>query len=394
MSLQKNLVIAAIVLTVGGAGYLTYGRFAAMSAASGAGGFGGPMTVPVEAATAQQDVLRNTINAVGTLTVESGVIVRPEISGVVKDILFNDGQSVTKGQPLVQLDDSVYRAQLSEAQAALALAERTNSRADALSKRGAGTEQSRDEAAAELRRAAAAVALAKANLEKTLIIAPFNGVVGIRQISIGDYLSPGQNIVSLQGLSTMRVDFSVPETVLGRVSVGQEIDLTMPAYEGEIFKGKVAAIDPLVDAVSRSVSLRAEVPNEDGRLRPGLYAVVNLLLGEDPNAVFIPASAIWPMGQNNFVFKITDNAALMVPVVIAARDAERVAIASGLKAGDVVATSGQLKLSMAPPNVPVPVAIVPVSSAGAPPASAAASAEAPVAEPKADAPPSAPAENK
>jgi multidrug efflux pump subunit AcrA (membrane-fusion protein) len=109
--------------------------------------FGGPMTVPVEAATAQQDVLRNTINAVGTLTVESGVIMRPEISGVVKDILFKDGQSVTKGQPLLQLDDSVYRAQLGEAQAALALAERTNSRADALSKRGAGTEQSRDEAA-------------------------------------------------------------------------------------------------------------------------------------------------------------------------------------------------------------------------------------------------------
>ncbi len=363
---RKAVITLVLVAGLGGLGWLTYGRIAAnMGAAeAGKGGMAG-MAMPVEAALAKADTLVTSLSAVGSLVVEDGVILRPEISGVVAEILFKDGEKVTKGAPLIRLDDSVYKAQVAQAEAQLSLAQQTNSRAQALSQRGAGTDQSRDEAASKLRTATASLALAKATLDKTLITAPFNGVVGIRQISLGDYVSPGQNLVSLQGLDTMRVDFRVPETHLSKLSVGQSLTLEAPAYPADVFTGTVTAIDPLADTAGRSVAVRATVPNQDGKLRPGLFANVKLILSETPNTVFIPAAALWPMGDQQFVFKITDGKALMQPVQVAAREADRVAISSGLAAGDQVVTSGQIKLAMAPAGVAMPVMVLDLS---APPA--------------------------
>lgn len=378
---SRKAVISVVLLAgLGGLGWLTYGRIAAnMSAAeAGKGGMAG-MAIPVEAALAKADTLVSSLSAVGSLVVEDGVILRPELSGVVTDILFKDGEKVSKGAALIRLDDSVYKAQVAQAEAQLSLAQQTNSRAQALSQRGAGTDQSRDEAASKLRTATAALALAKATLDKTVITAPFDGVVGIRQISLGDYVSPGQNLVSLQGLETMRVDFKIPETYLSKISVGQKLSIEAPAYPADTFTGTVTAIDPLADTAGRSVAVRATVPNPEAKLRPGLFANVKLVLAETPNTVFIPAAALWPMGDQQFVFKITDGKALMQPVTVAAREADRVAISSGLSAGDQVVTSGQVKLAMGPAGMPMPVMVLDLSAppAGGQPAAQPTSATSP-----------------
>lgn len=354
MTQRKVLVAGAaalIIMAAFGAYRFMGHKDAAQSQAAGG------MGVPVEAAKAVAETLRIDITAVGSLVAHEGIILRPEIAGRITNIPFTEGQKVEKGQPLFTLDDSIYRAQLSQAEAQQALAERNSSRATSLLGRGAGTEQSRDQASADLRIANAAVELAKANLDKTHIVAPFAGTIGIRKVSIGDYVSPGQDLISLQALDPMKVDFGVPETTLASLTSGQKVQVSVSAYPGQVFEGQVSAIDPLVDPVTRSVSVRALIPNADGKLTPGLFASVTLVTAEKPDTVFIPAAAIWPVGNDAFVFRITDGKANMVPVTIAQREADRVAIATGLAAGDQVVTSGQVKLTMGPPG-PVPVTVV------------------------------------
>lgn len=324
-------------------------------------------SMPVEAALAQSDTMRVTVQAVGTLVAQEGIVVRPEISGIVTEIKFTEGQQVEKGAPLVVLDDSIYRAQYEQAEAQLALAERNYNRAVALAGRGAGTEQSRDQSSADLRIAKASVALARANLNKTNITAPFAGTVGIRKISVGDYVSPGQDIVTLQALNPMKLDFGVPETALASLTVGQKVQMTVAAYPGVVFEGSVSAIDPLVDPATRSVAVRALIPNPDSKLAPGLFASVMLVTAEKPDTVYVPSAAIWPVGNDSFVFKITDGVANMVPVSIAQREADRVALASGVAAGDQVVTAGQTKLTMGPPG-PVPVMVMDPDAPQQPPA--------------------------
>lgn len=314
--------------------------------------------MPVEAAAAQGDTLRVTQQAVGTLIAQEGITLRPEIAGRITEIHFTDGQQVEKGQPLVTLDDSVAKAQFEQAQAQQALAERNSGRAVSLLGRGAGTEQSRDQAAADLRIANAALELDRANLDKTHIVAPFTGTIGIRKVSIGDYVSPGQDLVSLQALNPMKLDFGVPETALANLTVGQKVTLTVSAYPDRTFEGSVSAIDPQVDAGTRSVLIRALVPNADNKLTPGLFANVTLTTAEKPGTVFVPSAAIWPVGSDSFVFKITDGVANMVPVTIIQREADRVALATGaVAAGDQIVTAGQTKLTMGPPG-PVPVMVI------------------------------------
>lgn len=351
----RNIKIVSVIAL------LAIGGFAASKMLGGSGGGeeqqGGAFGMPVEAALAESDTLRITVQAVGTLIAQEGITLRPEISGRVTEISFNEGQQVEKGQPLITLDDSVYKAQHEQAQAQLALAERNYNRAVALVGRGAGTEQSRDQTSADLRVAKAALELAKANLDKTHIVAPFAGTIGIRRVSIGDYLSPGQVIVTLQALNPMKLDFGVPETALSSLTPGLKVQVTVAAYPGEVFEGTVSAVDPLIDPATRSVAVRALVPNEDRKLSPGLFASVTLVTAEKPDSVFVPAAAIWPVGTDSFVFKITDGVANMVPVTIAQRQADRVGLSSGLAVGDQVVTAGQTKLTMGPPG-PVPVMVI------------------------------------
>ena len=337
-----------------------------------------------EAATVTEAPLVTTVTAVGTLIAQDGIIVRPEIAGRVSEILFKEGQVVDKGAPLIRLDDTIYKAQLAQAQAEKSLAESNYSRAQALVGRGAGTVQSRDENSARLRTATAALELAQANLDKTLISAPFKGTTGIRLVSLGDYVSPGQDVVSLQALDTLKVDFSVPETALAGLAVGQKVSLQVGAYPNETFSGEVSAIDPLIDPNTRSVKLRALVPNPDGKLRSGQFGSVTLTISQQDHVLFVPSAAIWPMGDKVFVFQIKDGMAALAPVTLLRRDADKVAV-TGLAAGDMVATAAQAKLMMFGQGQPTPVKLAtldgkPVEEKPAAPAPETTKTEAPKAE--------------
>lgn len=312
----------------------------------------GGWSIPVEAAAVRIGTITRTVQAVGSLRANESVIVRPELGGRIERIHFTEGQPVNRGDPLFTLEASIYDAELDQAQARLNLSRTNNQRVVSLRQQGLGTEQERDQALAELRVSQAALALAQARLEKMTITAPFNGVMGLRRVSVGDYVSPGQDMVNLLDLNPIKVDFRVPEVFLADVKTGQTIEVRVDAFPGETFTGEVYAIDPQVDINGRSLVLRARIPNPEGRLQAGLFARVDLILERHENALLIPEEALVPRGDQQQVFKIVDGKAMLTEVTIGRRQEGQVEIVSGLAPGDRVVTAGQLKIRDGAPVAP------------------------------------------
>jgi len=300
--------------------------------------------VPVEAAKVVAAPMSEQVTAVGTLLSNESVTVSSEIPGRLKEIHFQEGQRVEQGEPLFTLDDSVYRAQLADAEAKLKLAEQTYKRTSTLFTNKYATAQSADESASNLAVNTAAVELARVQLEKAHIVAPFSGIVGLRHVSAGEYITAGQGLVNLESVDPMKADFRVPEKFLPAIRVGQTIRIRVDAFPDDSFEGKVYAIDPRLDVGGRSLLVRAMVPNGDQRLRPGLFARVTVLLQLKEDALSVPEQAIVPQGDSQFVFKIVDGKVKMTKVVTGTRREGRVEIVEGLSAGDQVVTAGQLKI--------------------------------------------------
>lgn len=301
-------------------------------------------TVPVEAAKVTAAPLSEQVTAIGTLLSDEAVTVSSEIPGRLKEIHFQEGQPVEKGAPLFTLDDSVYRAQLDDAEAKLKLAEQTNQRTSTLFSNKYATAQSADEATSNLAVSTAATELARVQLEKTRIVAPFSGIVGLRHVSVGEYITAGQALVNLEAIDPVKADFRVPEKFLPAIRVGQTIRIKVDAFPEASFEGKVYAIDPKLDVSGRSLLVRALVPNNDQRLRPGLFARVTVLLQLKEDALTVPEQAIVPQGDSQFVYKIVDGKVKLTKVVTGTRREGRVEIVEGLTAGDEVVTAGQLKI--------------------------------------------------
>jgi membrane fusion protein (multidrug efflux system) len=300
--------------------------------------------VPVEAAKVVAAPLSEQVTAVGTLLSNEAVTVSSEIPGRLKEIHFQEGQPVEKGAPLFTLDDSVYQAQLADAAAKLKLAEQTHKRTSTLFTNKYATAQSADESASNLAVSTAAVELARVQLEKAHIVAPFSGIVGLRHVSVGEYITAGQALVNLEAIDPVKADFRVPEKFLPAIQVGQTIRIKVDAFPDDSFEGKVYAIDPRLDVAGRSLLVRALVPNPDRRLRPGLFARVTVLLQLKEDALTVPEQAIVPQGDSQFVFKIVGGKVQFTKVVIGTRREGRVEIIEGLAAGDQVVTAGQLKI--------------------------------------------------
>ncbi len=300
--------------------------------------------VPVEAAKVIAAPFSEQVTAVGTLLSNEAVTVSSEIPGRLKEIHFQEGQPVEQGAPLFTLDNSVYRAQLDDAEAKLKLAEQTNKRTSTLFSNKYATAQSADEAASNLAVSTAATELARVQLEKTRIVAPFSGIVGLRHVSVGEYITAGQALVNLEAIDPVKADFRVPEKFLPAIRVGQTIRIKVDAFPDANFEGKVYAIDPKLDVAGRSLLVRALVPNRDQRLRPGLFARVTVLLQLKEDALSVPEQAIVPQGDSQYVFKIVDGKAQLTKVVIGTRRDGRVEIVEGLAVGDQVVTAGQLKI--------------------------------------------------
>ncbi len=311
---------------------------------------GGPPFIPVNMMKASATPVSSTVNAVGALIAEDSVVLRPEIDGRIDKLLFKEGQPVKKGAALVVLDSAEPRARLAAAQADLKLAESRYRRSEELVAQNFISRQALDEARANLDILRARLRQEQVALDKTVIRAPFAALAGLRQVSPGAYVSKGDDIVRLDALGNLKLEVPVPETYLPLVRIGLPVTLTIDALPGQTFSGKVHAIDPVVDPVSRNVRVRARIANPAGMLKPGMFARATADLGGKTSAILLPEQAIVPRPDGSYVFLAVGGKADLRKVTLGKREPGRVEIVSGVAAGDTVILDGQIKLR---PGVPV-----------------------------------------
>jgi membrane fusion protein (multidrug efflux system) len=375
--MNKTVVVAVtaiLVVVAAGSGYwMGQSKLAALPGnqaspggspqAKGAGPAGGaPGAVTVEAVKVARASLPQTITAVGSLRSDESITLRPEVAGRISAIGFQEGQPVRKGDLLVRLDPAINDAEVLQAKANLTLAKTKYDRAVDLAKSNFISGQARDEAENNLKVAQAALTLAEARLNKTEIRAPFSGIIGLRSVSIGDYVKEGADMVNLEAIDPLKVDFRVPEMYLAQVKVGQPLSIALDAAPGKTYEGRVFAVNPLLDAAGRAVVIRAQVRNADTSLRPGMFARVKLVTKDVQDAMVVPEQALVPQGDEQYVFKIVDGKAIRSKVEVGQRRDGKAEVVAGVGPDDVIVTAGQLKLR---DGVPVKVAGAPVAGATA-----------------------------
>lgn len=310
---------------------------------------------PVNAATVREEQWQPQVASVGTVTAMQGTVIRTEAEGVVREISFEPGSAVQAGDVLVQLDADVEQAQLRVAEAAAELARSSLKRAEGLIDKKSISQADFDEAAISLKQANAQVDNLQAVIAKKTVRAPFAGRLGIRQISVGQFLGKGTPVVSLQSLDPIYVDFSVPQQRLGDLAEGLQVNVTSDAYPGEPFEGEITAINPDIDIATRNVRVQATMSNPDGRLRPGMYVEIALMLDRFERVLVIPATAVLhaPYGDSLFVIQEGEAAGADggTPLVVqqkfvrlGARRGDFVVVTEGLAAGEQIVSTGAFKL--------------------------------------------------
>lgn len=318
-----------------------------------AGGPGGGGLPGVEVAQVRTVSLQDDAQAVGTLRSRQSVTLRPEVSGRIARIAFSDGAKVQRGQLLVQLDDVLQRAELSQAQAQLSIARANLRRNQELVAENFVARRVLDESEANLQVAEAQVALAQARLQRMRITAPFDGTVGLRSINLGEYVKDGADLVNLEDTSALTVDFRLPERYQTRIAAGQTVQVQLDALPGRQFTARVQAVDPLLDANGRSIAVRAVLPPaSDRQLRPGMFARVLTIFSVDAAALVVPEEALVPQGGKQFVFKLEQEGegdalrrvSRRTEVQIGVRQGSQVQVTGGLKEGDTVVVAGQQRL--------------------------------------------------
>ncbi|HVY08218.1 MAG TPA: efflux RND transporter periplasmic adaptor subunit [Burkholderiales bacterium] len=317
--------------------------------------------LPVKAEPVKVSKVSDDVSAVGSLLAEESVIIRPEIDGRIVGLHFQEGQAVTAGTRLVTIDPTEYEAQLAAQRADLKTEEQRLERTKELHEQHFISKDALDVQVGNVARLKAHVDEADSRVAKTVIRAPFSGTLGLRQVSPGAYVKAGNDIVRLENLSNIKVDFRIPENYLSKVRSNQDIAVTVDAYPGEEFTGRVYAVEPVVDERTRTIAMRGRIPNKNNKLKPGMFVRVSIRLDSRPNAVVVPEQAIWPQGRDSFVFKVVDGKAALTKVEIGNRAPGTVEITKGLVANDVVVTEGQIKLR---DGAPVTVMAPPPPAAG------------------------------
>ena len=358
MLLRRMLIMLGVVLVV----VLALAAYKGFSIYQQIQMFSAPQpAISVSAALAEEQPWQGRLPAIGTLKAYQGVDLAAEVDGIVSEVLFESGQKVRLGQPLIQLDSEVERANLATAEAVRSLARVEFERGRSLVSRQNISKSEFDRLNAELLKAQATVSQLRAQLGKKRVLAPFSGTIGIRQVDTGDYLSPGAAIATLQDLSRLHVDFFLPEQRAPQLQVGQRVLVGVAAYPGETFEGQIAAINPKVENETRNLQVRATLSNPDEKLLPGMFANLEVLLPGDETKIVVPETAITYTLYGNSVYVVKEkqdndgkalkdadgNTQLTVErrfVETGERRAGRVVIVKGLQAGEQVVTSGQLKL--------------------------------------------------
>lgn len=351
-------VIVALLLALAGGGLYAFERFRAKAIADFFASQVPPPT-PVAAEPARQGPMPRYLDGIGTLTAVREVAVSPEVAGRVEAIAFQAGSSVAEGAPLVQLNDAPEQADLTSYQAAEKLAIANLERTQQLVRRDFATQAKMDENQEALEAARAGIARSQAVIDQKAIKAPFAGQLGLRQVELGQFVSPGNKLVTLTDLTHLYATFTLPERDRSEVAVGQPVELRADAYPGEVFKGEVTAIEPQVDPATRVMRVQATLANPEHRLLPGMFVNARVVLPSVDGVVSVPETAVDRTLYGDSVFVVTEDGkdaegkpahkAVQTFVETGPLFAGRIAITRGVSPGDVVVSSGQLKLQNGSP---------------------------------------------
>lgn len=311
---------------------------------------------PPEAVTtivAQRAEWPTTTNVIGTVQAVQGVMVSADLPGSVDKILFESGKPVREGEVLVELDTRQERAQLHALEAQRDLARVNYTRMETLAKQGVISRMDYDKASAEQRQTDANVSEIRATIERKIIRAPFSGILGIRKVNLGQYLAAGAPVVPLQSLNPIYVNFGIPQQMSAQVRVGRELRVTTKEVAGQVFSGRVTAVDSVIDEATRNVQVQATLSNPQGRLRSGMFVDVDLSLGGSRTVIPLPASSIAYAPYGDSVFVLTDmkdqkgqtyRGVRQQFVKVEGSRGDQVAIVSGINPGEEIVTSGVFKL--------------------------------------------------
>lgn len=343
---------------------------AASGARPGGGGPGGPASV--EVAKAEALTLTDDVQAVGSLKSSQGVMLRPEISGRIAKLGFADGQRVQRGQLMVQLDDTLQRAQMQQAQAQASIARTNLQRSRELQAQGFVSQSAVDQNSAALQVADAQVALAQAQVDRLRVTAPFSGTAGIRAVDVGDYVKDGADLVNLEDLSSLVMEFRLPERYLTRVRTGQQVEVALDALPQRALRARVEALDSQVAADGRALLVKARLEEGMAQLKPGMFARARVVFAVRTGAIVVPEEALVPLGNRQLLFKVVDGAdgkkvSQRLEAKLGARLDGKVEVLEGLKAGDQVVTAGHGRLLR---GDALPVRVVDLTRATAPPKAA------------------------
>ncbi|QKV17238.1 efflux RND transporter periplasmic adaptor subunit [Oricola thermophila] len=346
----KRFIIAFILLAVVVGGLVGFNLFRDQAIADFFANMQRP-AVAVSTAEVEAVTWQPTVRAIGTVNAARGVDLTMEVTGVVKEILFKANDTVEEGQVLVRLDDEVQRADLAAAQSQLDLNRQALTRALELQERGVGSQSALDTAQAAATASASQVEKLQAVLNQKQLRAPFGGTIGIPQIDLGQYISPGQIVATLQDLGSMHVNFTVPEQQFGVLAIGQPVRVGL-SEDDMPFRGEITGIDPKIDPSTRLVSVRAEIENPQGKLNPGQFVRVRVELPSEDDVIIVPQTALVTSLYGDYVYRVkqaeTEDGELTVEQVFVKpgrRSNGDVEIVSGLAAGDVVVNAGQNRLS-------------------------------------------------
>jgi membrane fusion protein (multidrug efflux system) len=355
MNKLHTLVAAAGIAAAAVAAYWWQNKASSYASASGKTAAPAEATaaaaglVSVEVARAESGSLQDDATAVGSLRSRQGVMLRPEVAGRIVKLGFADGQPVKKGQLLVQLDDQLQAAELRQAEAQGGIARANHQRNKDLVAQNFVAQRVLDESAANLEVAQAQAALARTRQARMRITAPFDGIVGIRNVSLGDYVKDGADLVGLDDIGSVFVDFRLPERFLSRVKPQQRVEVSLDALPGKVKQAVVEAVDPQLDANGRSLLVRARLDNPGLTMRPGMFARVRVLFAQRDNAVMVPEEALMPQGNKQFIFKVVPGAkgpmSQRLEVNAGTRRDGKVEVqGAALAAGELVVTAGQGRL--------------------------------------------------
>ena len=327
----------------------------ANSAAGGGPGGPGGFAMPVEVAAAIRDTVVDAIAATGQIEAIQSIELRPEVSGRITDILVREGQEVGAGTPLFKVDDAELKAQVAQADAERQLARQALERTKQLIAQNASSTSDLEQAEARSRGADANYDLLKTRLDRTVVGAPFAGVIGRRLVSIGTYVSPQTPLITLQSVNPQHASFDVPERYADRLRRGQLVSFQVAALPGKNFSGEVVFVDPVVSLPGRTILIKARVPNNEHQLQAGMFIEARLATDIRPNAVVVPEDALLPMQGATFIWVIKDGKADRRQVSVGVRTAGWAEIQGGVEAGDSVVVGGGERLF---PTAPVMARLV------------------------------------